>query len=188
MKKLSRGGLIRYLLYLALVTSVLTSVTLARYASNDEGTGRALVASFITGTTLEQDISLDGVLGPGDSKSVTFDVTNYQDAEVNNVMLNYDIQVETTGNLPLDFSITERQQINADGQADSDVDVSRLAGALDPTTLTATGGLLPPAGEYGKKIHTYTLTISWPADDADEGYSDEIDRVTLRITSAQGVS
>lgn len=186
MKKISRGGWIRYVVYLALVTSVLTSVTLAKYASTGGTTGKALVASFITGTTLDLDVSLEGMMGPGDTKTVNFDVTNYEGDKNNNVVLQYEIQVNTTGNLPLEFALTGEQR-NADGSADADLDVSKLAGSLDDN-LKAVGGMLPPAGEFGKKTHSYKLQITWPRDKADEGYSDEIDRVALRISSTQGAS
>lgn len=170
---------IRYLLYLALVTSVIASVTLAKFTKKADSTAQAMIASFATGMTIRQDVSLDGLLAPGDQKVVEFSVTNYEGDKNSDVPLTYEIQVRTTGNLPLKFALRGQKE-----SEDTDVDNSALAGSLDESLL-ASGGLMPSAAVGGKKVHTYWLTISWPEEEADPGYSDEIDQVELEITASQ---
>ncbi len=182
MKKRERPKLLRWLLYLTLVTCVISSATMAKYASSADGYAEAVVAAFVSDTTLNLDVPLEGML-PGSEKEMTFVVTNYSGDQINNVLLGYEVQVETTGNLPLEFSLTGEKK-NADGSADADVANSVLAGALNEKLLAA-GGRLPPAGEFGKKEHTYKLAVRWPESQADADYSDEIDQVTIKITTTQ---
>lgn len=170
---------IRCLLYLVLVTSVITSVTLSRYVNNSAALASGLVASFTTSTTMDLEIPLSDMLVPGTEKRMQFAVRNF-DGEVDcEVPLDYSIQVETTGNLPLEFKLKGEKE-----SADTDVENSVLVGTLGENLL-ASGGKLPSAGIGGKKTHTYELTILWPEEKSDENYSDEIDCVTLKITTAQ---
>lgn len=182
MKKRERPRLLRWLLYLALVTTVIASATLAKFASTADAGLKAVVASFVSGTTMDVDVPLDG-MAPGVQQEMTFVVTNYEDHRDNEVLLGYEIQVETTGNLPLTFSLAGEKK-NADGSADADVASSALTGALNGDLL-ATGGKLPPVSISGKKMHTYKLTVLWPLDKNDADYSDEIDRVTVKISTKQ---
>lgn len=181
MKGHKKAGIIRYLLYLVLVTSVITSVSLAKYASTGEGRAAGLVASFTTGTTLDLEMPVLDMLYPGSKKEIAFVVTNFQGEQNSEVPLEYEMQVETTGNLPLKFSLAGTKE---EGASDT------LVGPLD-NNLRAVGGHFPSAGLEGKKTHTYTLTVEWPLEQSDginptdPGYSDEIDQVTVRIKTAQ---
>lgn len=180
-KKRNRIGFLRYIVYLALVSSVIASVTMAKYSAEVATKAEAVIAAFVTGTTLDVDVPLGGMVAPGDAKTVTFQVTNFDGEQNANVSMGYEIQVDTTGNLPLEFSLLGEKQ-----SEDTDTQNSVLVGPLDPITLKAEGGKLPFAHTNDdRKIHTYQLKVTWPAAYNDEGYSDEIDRVTLKITSKQ---
>lgn len=181
MKKHDRPKIIRWLLYLVLVTSVITSVSLAKYASGGEGTAQAVIAAFTSGTSLDLEVPLQDMLSPGDTKTVDFTVTNFNGEKGSEILLGYEIQIETSGNLPLEFALTGEKE-----SGDTDVENSVLALPFDKNTLKAVGGKLPPVGMSGRKSHSYRLTIQWPQEKADEGYSDEIDHVTVKITSTQG--
>ncbi len=187
MKKGKRPKIIRWLLYVALVTSVITSVTLAKYSAGIDGVATGMMAAFVSDTSLDLEVPLSNLLSPGSTQSTTFTVTNYnsgsdRDSEI---LLGYDIEVKTTGNLPLRFSLTGQKK-NADGSADEDVANSVLADYTDfSSTLKAAGGRLPVVQASGRKDHEYTLSIVWPADKADDEYSDEIDRVVVTITTKQ---
>lgn len=187
MKKGKHPKIIRWLLYVALVTSVITSVTLAKYSANVDGVATGVVAAFVSDTSLDLEVPLSSLLSPGSTQSAAFTITNYNSTsgKDNDILLGYDIEVKTTGNLPLRFSLAGQKQ-NADGSADEDVTNSVLADHTNfSSTLKATGGRLPPVQFSGRKDHKYVLTIAWPADQADGRYSDEIDQVVVKITTTQ---
>ena len=58
-------------------------------------------------------------------------------------------------------------------------------------TLTFNGGMAAVRGgrlpHSVSAIHTYTLAVSWPEDKAGTEYTDEIDLVTLTVSSEQTV-
>lgn len=177
----NRGKLkiIRYLLYIALVTTIVTSVSLARYASSQDIYAKGLVASLATGSTTRIDVPLDDMYPGMSEKTVRFNVVNYSGDKVSEVAMDYEIQIETTGNLPLAFSLRGDKQ-----SGDSDPN-SLLVGTMDPDTRKAVGGRLPIAGAGQKTEHTYQLTVTWPETEASVDYSKEIDMLTIRVNAAQ---
>lgn len=170
---------IRYLLYLALVTSVVASVTLAKFAQVENPTARAELAAFVVGARLDLEVPLTDMLAPGDTKTVEFAVTNFDGDNGTDVVMEYKIEVYTTGNLPLEFSLLGEKEAD-----DSDVVNSVLASSLGPD-LTASGGRLPITSQGGKKTHTYRLTIHWPEAEDSQAYSGEIDRLVVRVITEQ---
>lgn len=183
-KRRRKGKAIRYLLYLALVTSVVTSVTLARYSSGAAGEATAMVAAFVAGDTLDLDVPLREQLKPGDTQTVDFTVTNFDGSLDNNLVLEYEIRVETTGNLPLEFTLAG-EKANEDGSADTEEKYSRLAVPAEGKPLVWNGGRLPGVMSSGRKIHSYRLSIHWRDAESDEQYSDEIDKVGVKIITKQ---
>jgi len=178
-----------YLLYLGLVTSLILSVTLARYASNAGGTGTATVAAMagggtpITGETIE--MPLDGLLPGGEPKTLQFQVVNYSGGKISEVAMDYSVTAATTGNLPLKFTLTAEKNKGAAPESAVIPDGEILA---DSREQTLEGGYFPLTGE--EQTHTYTLTITWPdgtgTNDADYAY--EIDMVTVTVTAQQRLS
>ncbi len=184
-----KGKKSRLLIYLALavlVTSLATSATLAKYSSTFSATATMQIAAFAGGGGAASfDVTMED-MAPGRSSAVQFTVQNYDEGENGldcEVQMDYEIQVETTGNLPLVFSLR--------GQKESDDSSAKsvLTGQLDPGTLKAVGGKLPVASANtaagGRKKHTYELTVAWPEGETDEDYSQEIDMVTITVTAKQ---
>lgn len=179
-----RRSVIRYLLYLVLASCTLTSVTLAKYASTEQGLATAVVASFATGGTMDFDVALDGELYPGsEEKAIRFTVTNYEGDKNCQVGLDYSIRVETTGNLPLEFTLRSQKE------SDDSSAASVLAGPLtrkESGEWQALGGKLPPVdGQDQRKVHTYELVVTWPASTAGEDYSREIDLLKITVQADQ---
>lgn len=177
MKKLAKKVKLRYLAYLVIVTTMISSTTLARFAAQGNIGASALVAAFASGTTLNLELGTQGAMSPGESRSIDFVVTNQESGIISEVPLTYQLQIETTGNLPLQFSLSGEKTDKKDTE-------SQLAGALDET-LCAMGGTLPSSGGFGACSHSYTLTISWPEDQNTEKYSYEIDRLSVKISTEQ---
>lgn len=176
----AKGKKPRLLCYLALavlVTSLAATGTLAKYSSLFSADASMEVAAFAGGGTINFDVDLENI-SPGSTKTVQFTVQNYDAEQACEVALNYEIQVETTGNLPLSFQLLGKREAG-DTSADS-----VLAGSLDDT-LKAAGGKLPIASEGGRKQHTYELSMTWSQGETDEDYSKEIDMVTVTVTTVQ---
>jgi len=171
-----------YLLYLGLVTSLILSVTLAKYASSASGTGTATVAAM-AGSVEGKPISmlLDNLRPGGEARTLDFQVVNYSGDAISEVALDYEIKVETTGNLPLTFALS----------ADGTENVVQTGPVLQDSTVgengtaeqVLSGGAFPLTGE--KQAHAYTLTVTWPEEKNDAGYADEIDLVTVTVTARQ---
>lgn len=170
-----RGTKLRLLLYLALAvlaTSLAATGTMAKYASKFTGTASMEVASFAGGGTVDFNVALES-LAPGELQTVPFAVSNYEGNRQSDVGILYEIQVESTGNLPLEFSLLG---INDGGQG-------KLVGSLDSSGKAA-GGQLPYFEGSGVR-HSYELSVYWPDDQTSEAYSHEIDMVTITVTAVQ---
>lgn len=180
-----KSRFLRYLLLAVLATSLGTSATLAKYASQTSTEATMQVAAFAGGGTVDFDVVLEK-MSPGQTKSVPFTVQNYDGDGESDVMLNYSVQVETTGNLPLEFTLQGDTQSGDSGSADG---TSVTAGPLEdgeaPHTKIAKNGVLPPVAVGGRKQHSYRLDVTWNAGDKNEDYSHEIDLVTVTVTTVQ---
>lgn len=174
---------LRHLLYLVLVTSVISSTTLARYATKGIVGAEAKIAAFVSNTTFMHELGTLEDLAPGDTEKIYFTVTNKDGSTICDVPIDYEVQIVTTGNLPLNFSLSGK--VSDDGVTDESLTKLVELGALDQTKeYRATGGKFP-SGRYGAASHTYTLTVSWPQDKTAEAYSDEIDRLAVKIKTVQ---
>jgi len=187
-----------YLLYLGLVTSLILSVTLARYVSTAGGTGTAAVAALAGGLegaveAAPIELPLEGLLPGGEPRTLRFQVVNYTGDRLSEVALDYSITLETTNNLPLTFTLSG-QADKPEGQGDLAAipaggailgpDAVQTQGPKAGTkTQTLSGGAFDLTGE--KQEHTYTLTVNWPEGDKDGNYSQEIDLVTVKVEALQ---
>lgn len=175
----------RVLVILALVavaTSLFSSRTLAKYASRFSAGGTFTVAGFAGGGTVNFDVPLTDMT-PGSVKPVRFTVCNFEGEKNSDVALTYSIRVETTGNLPLSFSLIGQKE--SDDSSAQSVTAAGLARDGEANVWTASGGSLPSASAEGKKTHSYELSVSWPAGDYSGDYSHEIDMVTVSVTTVQ---
>ena len=99
-----RPRLLRYLLLAAVVTMLGTTGTLAKYSSQFGTSLSARTAAFAGGGTLDFDLSLEN-MAPGDTRTVQFTVQNYDGERNCEVALEYEIAIDTMGNLPLTFTL-----------------------------------------------------------------------------------
>ncbi len=176
-----------YLLYLGLVTSLILSVTLARYVSTAGGTGTAAVAAMsaaVDGSALTAkpiDMTLAGLRPGGEARTLDFQVVNYTGDTISEVALDYEITVKTTGNLPLTYTLTAE---GGDQLVQTGPVLADLASGAAEQTLS--GGAFPLTGE--RQVHTYHLEVTWPREKGSAQYADEIDLVTITVTAWQRLS
>lgn len=166
-----------YLLLAVVATMLAATGTLAKYTSRFNGTVSMQTAAFAGGGSMDFDLSLEN-MSPGETRTTRFTVQNYEDGRECDVEMEYEIKIDTMGNLPLTFSLL--------GQKEAGDGDSTLVGELNDQLL-ATGGKLPISGgaEGKKRKHSYELSIRWPATETDGDYSEEIDMVTVTVTTKQ---
>lgn len=198
-KNLTKSRLMGYLLLLTAASFGVISMSYARYTSQVTGTGTATVALWGSDATIQQfPVDVDG-LTPGESQSFDFMITNTKDSKISQVAQEYSVKVETTGNLPLEFTLAST---GSEPSGSSFVNAG-AGGKLElnsENTAEATGGFLPHTDSV---THNYTLTVEWPTATAttaadgsgtggidgidDAKYADEIDLVTLTVSAVQAL-
>ena len=180
-KYLTKSRIAGYILLLAAAGISAGSLSYARFASQENGQAAASVAAWGSGSSTI-DINVSG-LRPGDARNYIFQVTNTEKGITSEVGQDYSIVVETTGNLPLDFSLAhESGNPDMNGTFVNTGESGKLI--FDDGKAVIQGGYLPHSVSVS---HTYTLTVSWPQSQDSTEYADEIDLVTLTVSSEQAV-
>lgn len=167
---------IKYLLYILLLTSVFTSATLAKYKDQASASATSMIAIFTPGIYTE-DILIEESFVPGESIGWDFFVTNFdkETGQKSETKIEYSIAIESTKNLPLEYTITPKTVYEEDdNQTASSVEESHIA----------VGGKLPLALTE-EMTHEYTLNISWPYEKNDNAYGGEIEWVAIGIDAIQ---
>lgn len=168
--------ILSYVLYLTLVCVLVFGVTYARYRSNVTGKGTAAVAKVVLNSTADLDNRLEG-MRPGEERKIDVEITNVlQDGTTSEVTQDYSVTVETTGNLPLEFTL-EKKSADANGTY---VDTT----AIESTENTKiwTGGQMQ---HTTIETHGYVLTVKWKENETSAEYADEIDKITLTVDATQ---
>lgn len=142
------------LLVAVLATACVIGGTLARYTSSAESSDSARVAVF--GHSELIDISQDWVSGlkPGVSRTYALTVANSSGGKVSEVAQLYTIALETSGNLPLQFTLSSADGNTAIG--------SFTESALATGCTFASDSMGFDASVKGE--HRYKLTVTWPAE------------------------
>ena len=183
-KKTSRLPL---LLLLAVVATMLgTTGTLAKYTSSFSGKLSVEFAAFAGGGSMDFDLPLEDMY-PGVNRTTKFTVRNYDDGRDCQVNTDYEIRIETMGNLPLEFTLRPLED-NEDGGGYNALvgELTEIDGSSAGKTLLFSGGKLPYVEEEGdRKAHTYQLQVTWPESKNSSDYSKEVDFVTVTVTAKQ---
>lgn len=175
-KRLTKSRVISYLLLLTAASLLIFSVTRANFKSQAGANAVAEVAAWGSDSdTIHIDV--DG-LEPGGTKEYKFSVTNKKGGNVSEVSQKYSITVETTGNLPLQYKISQDSgDSSAGGTKIQDGELTLTGGRV-----TLEGGSMPHSSETK---HTYKLTVYWSSDQNEAAYADEIDMVAITVNSKQ---
>lgn len=169
---------VAFLLLLAvLVTSHAVSGAMARYTTSGSSSDEARVALFGHSETINFGDGWASDLKPGDSRTVTLEVTNASNGKVSEVAQAYSIEVETAGNLPLEFTLSQ-----------GDVAINESSSNTDAKTgfkthVFATDDMAFTAG--AKSDTAYELTVSWPEGSKAVKNTDVPDFVQVNINVKQ---
>jgi len=164
-----------YLIYLCLISLIITGISFSRFSTVIQNTGpenTAIPAVVFSTWIMNQQVSTINIEGikPGDSKTITISVNN-QDGNGNASSYNQSVtlELETTGNLPLQYSLTKDGTPVSLSHPDS---YQYVSAAQEFTANMA-------------ETKSYILTISWPASSNSYTYKDEIDYLQLRLRAVQ---
>jgi hypothetical protein len=171
-----KKNILIYILYLIILTICVANFSFSRYETSVEGTDEARVAKAVfdcvpvsavlngeTMTGISDGVTVSNA-EPGTELIYTFNICNFSDTDINEVHLNYNIQVEfspSTPALPLTY------------------------------TLQTSGGGTYPEGSwvdmgYGTpSFDTYILTVNWDESDDGEEYLDTQQTIKIKMTVEQ---
>lgn len=181
-----KGRLWLYLLYLAVVSLLITSVILARYATTVKGNAAASVAAW-SGTTQNATVEISNISPTSGQKTYVFNVQNIKDGKISDVAQIYDLTVKTTGNLPLTYTLTGNAGTDGSIGIFNPSDGKMTAKGTNTTSIKVTGSKLPFGGATGRK-HTYTLTVNWDSANKNANASQEVDLITIVVEAQQDIS
>ncbi len=168
-----------YLIYIIVVSLVVTAVSFSRYSTTVEGGTQVTIAKpvldyipgslSLNGIPLEgsgEGISLTDVM-PGDVLVYEFDIKNYTAEDDNQVLLKYLITTIFDPDptvLPLDYTL------------------------IADATYSSAGDGWTYMGFGSQITHGYTLTVSWDEGEIDPGYMNQGQSIEIRINSQQADS
>lgn len=187
-KKKARISLPVYLCYLLIVILAFAGVTFSSYVTKAEGQDSARVAAvavnseiqFLLGEKIENTDGEHYVLMPGMTQQIPFRVVNSigtdGDKVISEVAQNYTITLKSTGNLPLKYQLQCTDDTSGGTGISNGTLKDMVIGEASET------GTLPPADDA---THTYTLTVTWPADKNEAYLADEIDLITVVVDAVQ---
>lgn len=166
-----------FLAYLIIVTLVVTAVSFSKYSTSGQSSDDARVAYpvlayvpisvMLNGSPIDDfhnGIDISNAL-PGDVLVYNFDICNYDGDKLNEVLLKYRISVVFNPpdiELPLEYTLAPAGPYEAAGDGWTFIDAG--------THIT----------------HSYTLTVTWPADYNDSAYTGRQQSINIKIESEQG--
>lgn len=160
------------LLCLVLTSFYMISNMYARYSSSATGSDGARVALFGHNQSISLNEELDDLV-PGEEFTYTLNVANYKGTKVSEVSLRYYFEIVTTGNLPLQYTITGEDN-NKIGSFDESV---------ENTSQFGNGTMYFDSSSKQEK--KYTIKVIWPNNRNDEKYADIPDDIVVNIHVVQ---
>lgn len=179
-----RGTWILYtftiLLCLVLASFWLMCNIYARYTSQASGSDSARVALFGHDESVVLESGTDGMSGlkPGDSRIYTLTVSNTKNQAISEVTIDYTLEIVTTGNLPLKYTVYKKNG----SQTDTEVGTFEETSATMKKTFR-TEDMHFEAGVQGSV--EYTVLVEWQADKKSASYAGMPDDITVNINVEQ---
>jgi hypothetical protein len=166
---------------LFIASLIVTGVSFSRFSTTITSTGAENTGSpgspgtpDIEFSTWALDYTADSVslanMAPGDQETITIWVSNKNsDDEVSGYNQNVTLELKTTGNLPLSYTLEKAGTPVVLNHPDTYRYVSE--------NQSFAAGV--------EEIKSYILTVSWPGGSDDHRYRNEIDYIELKLTAVQ---
>lgn len=163
---------------LTLITSYLLSGAYSKFYTSASGGDSARVARFSPAfTSNSHEIIVSDEL-PGYSAEIPFEVKNTSDDKVSEVAMKYKIVVKTTGNIPLTFTLYDKDehQLNSDSWDCNGISGEQIYEYENISLVFGVGTI---------KTEKYKLKIEWPSDRKNAQFSGMTDAVYLGVEFLQ---
>lgn len=172
------------LLGAVLLTSHAVSGAMAKYTTAGSSSDEARVALFGHSETITFMSTWPGTTGfvPGATSSATLTVTNAKNGQVSEVAQSYEIEIVTSGNLPLHYELVRKA---GNGKVDDtpigsfDESSNNASHTFEITDGSAT--FEPGVSREDK----YQILVSWPGTKKEASYSNRPDFVQVNINVKQ---
>lgn len=176
------AGALAVLLGAVHLTSHAVSGAMAKYTTAGSSSDEARVALFGHSETIKFAGTWPNDIVPGATTSLSLEITNKKGDKVSEVAQSYEIEVVTSGNLPLHY---ELHKSDGAGKADTTV-----IDSFDESTNKPTYTFEVPADsttfEAGApRTDYYQIRVSWPGASNSADYSNRPDFVQVNINVKQ---
>ena len=164
-----------YLFYFLLISLIATGISFSRFSTVIVNSGPENIETpDIEFSTWIMDHEVANVtledMKPGDTKTISISVKNQDDeGRISGYNQSYTFEVVTTGNLPLQYSLSRQGAPVAFHRPNNYRYVSESQGFVANVS----------------EIQVYILTISWPASSDYYTFKDEIDYIELQLRAVQ---
>ena len=160
------------LLVLALVSFMCIRSLIAGYKAETGSSDSARVAVFGHDESITVPAAILEKLVPGSSATYAVELSNASDSRTSEVAQKYQIEVKTSGNLPLEYTL---KKDGSKAGSFSETDTASHVFTDDSMSFKASAA----------ETHKYELVISWPEDRKDIGFSGVPDFVDIDINVEQ---
>ena len=172
-----------YILIILLVSVQIVNHTKARYRSEADSEATVDLAYYVLDTgSISQDLKVDSILPSSGVYDYDFYVANYYNGARAETALTYTIQIKTTTNLPLTYSVHRKNQ-------NTELITSNTTSADSHGTIfrymTVTGGSL---GISSDQKDEYTLDIRFDSQYATAKYEGILEYIQITIDSQQTIN
>ena len=172
-----------YILIILLVSVQIVNHTRARYRSEADSEATVDIAFYLLDTdSVSQDLKIDSILPKSGAYTYDFSVANNYNGVRTETALTYTIQIKTTTNLHLGYSVHKKNQnteliTNDRTSANSDGTIFRY--------LTVTGGSF---GVTSNEIDEYELDITFSTQYNTAQYEGILEYIQITIDSQQTIN
>ncbi|MFI3141215.1 MAG: hypothetical protein R3Y27_02780 [Clostridia bacterium] len=167
------------LMYIILITALVSTTTLSRYLTQTAGGDTSVLASAVL-DEYAVVVPLSGIV-PGGTYEYIFAVTNEENGVVCDVTQDYSLTITGTNNLPLILTLSAFNY--EDDEVIEETDIHAIEQDDDSSVFSG--------GEFqhtDKEVHYYQLTVYWDENEADWNLSKEIELITITADSWQQVA
>ena len=174
------------LLALAIITIVVKN-TFAKYTSTGTSTANVDVALYLLGETrITQNLKIDELLPRTEPYTYTFSIANNDGTNRAQTLMEYDLKIVMTTNLPLTYRIYKNQVYTDSGA--TDIIVTNTVATDDDGTYFRTITL--PTGEFGfttNETDTYQIVVNFPIIYNSAEYENVIENLEITVNSRQKI-
>ena len=181
----------RILIYVRLICIVILLLIVVRFIQNGLARYRSTATAeanvdlayyFVKAGDISQDLKLESILPRAEKYTYSFSVANYDETSRTETSLDYTIEIKTTTNLPLSFSIFKQ------GESTDRITSTEVKPDDDGTIfkyITATGDSF---GFNENEEDFYQIEIKFPEEYNSSEYEGMVEYLQLTVYSTQKTS